>query len=47
MSAIRQCRRCGKNIVAPATEGDGASPVPPMCECPEEQPNPKRTPEGR
>lgn len=44
MSAISTCRRCGKNIVRPAFEGDGAYPVAPMCECPENQPNPGKTP---
>lgn len=41
MSQVTRCQSCGKNIVAPAYEGDGAYPVAPMCECPEQQPNPK------
>jgi hypothetical protein len=40
MSRIDQCRRCGKNVVSPSGQGDGAYPVAPMCECPENQPNP-------
>lgn len=48
MSATYKCRQCGGNVVYPAYDGDGAYPIPPMCRCPENQPNPKRTPkEGR
>lgn len=47
MSEIQRCPHCGKNIVLPAYEGDGAYPVPPMCECPDQQPNPRPCPEVR
>lgn len=47
MSRITTCRRCSRNIVEPAYEGDGAYPVPPMCECPENQPNPADNPRMR
>lgn len=40
MSEVTRCPRCGKNVVKPAYEGDGAYPVPPLCQCPENQPNP-------
>lgn len=33
MSRVRQCPKCGGNIVEPAYPGDGAYPVAPMCEC--------------
>jgi hypothetical protein len=44
MSTIKLCRKCGGNIVSPSWEGDGAYPVGRMCECPENQPNPARSP---
>lgn len=44
MSRVQSCRRCGGNIVSPAFEGDGAYPVAPMCECPDQQPNPREVP---
>jgi hypothetical protein len=44
MSKIETCRKCGGYIVSPAFEGDGAYPVQPMCQCPENQPNPARRP---
>lgn len=44
MSQIRSCSRCGGNIVAPAYEGDGAYPVGSMCECSDQQPNPRPAP---
>ena len=44
MSRVTNCPRCGKNVVEPAYEGDGAYPVSPMCRCPENQPNLARHP---
>ncbi len=44
MSQIQTCPECGGHIVWPAYPGDGAYPVPPMCQCPQNQPNPKPTP---
>lgn len=44
MSTIYECRRCGRNVVKPSYPGDGAYPVSPMCECPENQPNPGERP---
>jgi hypothetical protein len=42
MTKVEPCKTCGRNIVSPAYPGDGTYPVAPMCDCPDQQPNPRR-----